>query len=88
MGEQGRVLLRVVVTAAGLAEQVELKASSGTERLDRAAIDAVKRWRFVPARQGDQPVAAWVVDRSHFLSMLAKPALHSFSISAIVKRSW
>ena len=25
------------------------------------AIDTVKRWRFVPARQGDRAVAAWVL---------------------------
>ncbi len=61
MGEQGRVLLRVLVTAEGAAERVELKASSGAHRLDRAALDAVQRWRFVPARQGDRAVSAWVV---------------------------
>jgi protein TonB len=61
MGEQGRVFLRVRVAADGLAQQVELKTSSGSPRLDHAALDTVKRWRFVPARQGDQAVAAWVV---------------------------
>ena len=61
MGEQGRVFLRVRVAADGLAQQVELKTSSGSPRLDNAALDTVKRWRFVPARQGDQAVAAWVV---------------------------
>jgi protein TonB len=61
MGEQGRVILRVLVTAVGTAERVELKSSSGARRLDRAAIEAVQHWRFVPARQGDQPVSAWVV---------------------------
>ncbi len=61
LGEQGRVLLRVLVTAEGTAQRVELKASSGAERLDRAALDAVKRWKFVPAHQGDQAVSDWVV---------------------------
>ena len=61
MGEQGRVFLRVLVAADGVAQQVELKTSSGSPRLDQAALDTVKRWRFVPARQGDQSVAAWVV---------------------------
>ena len=61
MGEQGRVFLRVLVAADGVAQQVELKTTSGSPRLDHAALDAVKRWRFVPARQGDQAVAAWVV---------------------------
>ena len=60
-GEQGRVLLRVFVSAEGAAERVEVRDSSGHERLDRAAHDAVHGWRFVPARQGEKPVAAWVL---------------------------
>jgi protein TonB len=60
LGEQGRVLLRVFVSADGQAERVEIRTSSGFPRLDQAAEDAVARWRFVPARRGDQAVAAWV----------------------------
>lgn len=60
-GEQGIVVLRVFVSAAGGAEKVEVRTSSGHERLDQAAHDAVHQWRFVPARQGEQPVAAWVL---------------------------
>jgi periplasmic protein TonB len=59
--ESGKVLLRVQVGAAGRSVQVELSQSSGYERLDQAAIAAVRQWRFVPARQGDQAVAAWVI---------------------------
>jgi protein TonB len=59
--EQGKVLLRVHVDAGGAADKVEMQAGSGFERLDKAAIAAVSRWRFVPARQGSEPVAAWVV---------------------------
>jgi protein TonB len=61
MGEQGRVLLRVYVHADGSAGQLEIGESSGFERLDRAAREAVARRRFVPARQGERPVAAWVL---------------------------
>ena len=61
MSEQGKVMLRVLVNAKGTADRIELKSSSGSSRLDDAALEAVKRWRFVPARQGDQPVAAWVL---------------------------
>jgi protein TonB len=61
MGEQGRVILRVLVAADGLAQQVELKTGSGSARLDQAALDTVRHWRFVPARQGEQRVAAWVL---------------------------
>lgn len=61
LGEQGRVLLRVFVNPDGAAAQVEIRESSGFERLDRAARDTVLRWRFVPARQGERGVAAWVL---------------------------
>jgi protein TonB len=39
---------------------VRLHTSSGSSLLDDAAIAAVNKWRFVPARQGGNPVAAWV----------------------------
>lgn len=60
-GEQGKVLLRVHVTADGLADDVQVRETSGFPRLDAAAQDAVRRWRFVPARQGERQVAAWVI---------------------------
>jgi len=61
LGEAGRVVLRVFVTTIGTAERVELRTSSGSRRLDSAALETVQRWKFVPARQGDTPVAAWVL---------------------------
>lgn len=61
IGEEGKVVLRVFVEASGLPSQVEVRTSSGSERLDRAAVSAVGRWRFVPARQGSEAVAAWVL---------------------------
>ena len=60
-GEQGRVLLRVLVSENGLAESVQLDSSSGHEKLDRAAIEAVKKWSFVPAKRSNQPVSAYVL---------------------------
>ncbi|MDP3419721.1 MAG: energy transducer TonB [Thiobacillus sp.] len=61
LGEEGEVRLRVQVDPAGLAQQVEIQQGSGYPRLDQAALETVRQWRFVPARQGDQPVAAWVI---------------------------
>lgn len=61
LGEHGQVLLRVLVSLDGLATQVEIRETSGYERLDRAARDTVRRWRFAPARQGEASVAAWVL---------------------------
>jgi periplasmic protein TonB len=60
-GEGGRVQLRVLVTAAGRASRVEVSSSSGSALLDEAAKDAVERWRFQPARRGDEVIDAWVI---------------------------
>jgi|LNFM01.1.fsa_nt_gb periplasmic protein TonB len=61
LGEQGRVMLHVLVSAAGLPLEVRLRTSSGFERLDAAALETVKQWKFVAARQGDTAVSAWVL---------------------------
>lgn len=61
MGEEGRVLLRVLVSASGKAESVELEKSSGYERLDNAAIDVVKKWSFIPAKKGKEVLSAYVL---------------------------
>ena len=61
LGEQGKVLLRVQVTADGAVGSVALQTSSGSTRLDQAALEAVKKWRFVPAKRGGQAVSASVV---------------------------
>lgn len=60
-GEQGRVVLRVLVGARGSAEEVLIRTSSGYYRLDDAARDTVRRWKFVPARRGAEAVSAWVL---------------------------
>jgi protein TonB len=61
MGEQGRVVLRVRVDAQGLPIDVQLHASSGSERLDASALQTVRRWKFIPARLGNDAVAATVL---------------------------
>ena len=61
LGEQGLVLLQVQVTADGTAGSVELQTGSGSSRLDQAALEAVKKWRFTPAKRGEQPVSASVI---------------------------
>lgn len=60
-GEQGTVTLKVLVTSEGLPRRVEIEKTSGSSRLDTAALDAVKRWRFVPARRGATPIESWVL---------------------------
>jgi protein TonB len=59
--EEGKVVLRVYVEASGQPSRLEVSISSGFERLDKAALAAVSRWRFVPARKGTEEVSAWVL---------------------------
>lgn len=59
--EEGKVFLQVRVTATGIAEHVQIKQGSGYPRLDEAALNTVRQWRFIPARRGDEAVPASVV---------------------------
>jgi protein TonB len=61
LGEQGTVYLRVFVTTAGEAKRVELKKTSTFPRLDRAALETVQTWKFVPAKRDDKAIDAWVL---------------------------
>ena len=67
MGEQGKVVLRVLIDAQGVPQQVELKQSSGYERLDQQALETVQRWRFVPGKRNGVPEAMWNVLPIHFV---------------------
>jgi protein TonB len=59
--EQGRVTLRVLVSASGTAQEVQVRTSSGFPRLDDAALQTVRNWKFVPAKRGAEAVSAWVL---------------------------
>lgn len=59
-GWEGTVLLRVEVLASGKPGQIQIQKSSGRDALDTAALAAVKRWSFVPAKQGDVAQSGWV----------------------------
>lgn len=58
-GEEGTVVLRVLVKADGSAGQVEIRKSSGYPMLDDAAREAVQEWRFNPATREGKPVSEW-----------------------------
>jgi len=59
--EHGVVLLRVRVTPEGHPAEILVERTSGSGRLDSAAINAVQQWKFVPARRGSEPAEAWVI---------------------------
>ncbi len=60
-GWQGKVLLRVQVSAEGLSDAVAVEQSSGHEILDESAVEAVKQWKFIPAKRGETSVASSVI---------------------------
>lgn len=66
LGESGTTLLRVHVDRDGLPEDVHIAHSSGSIRLDRAALNAVKRWRFIPAKRGQETINGIVLVPIHF----------------------
>jgi protein TonB len=59
LGEQGSVVVRVLIGADGNAQDAQVKQSSGYERLDRAAVETVRKWRYVPGKRGGVPEAMW-----------------------------
>ena len=67
MGEQGKVMLRVFVNAQGQPERIEIKQSSGFERLDKAAIAAVQRWKFTPGTRNGVAEAMWNIVPINFV---------------------
>jgi periplasmic protein TonB len=59
-GVGGVVWLRVWVDSDGRPVEIKLAKGSGYRLLDDAALRAVKLWRFVPAKNGEQRLASWV----------------------------
>jgi periplasmic protein TonB len=59
-GIEGEALLRFQVLTDGHVASVTVTRSAGHADLDRAAVDAVRTWRFEPARRGEEKVTVWV----------------------------
>lgn len=59
-GYQGEVTLSVLVDSQGIVSGVKIKTTSGHGSLDKAALAAVRRWRFIPATIDGKPVDMWV----------------------------
>lgn len=73
LGEQGTTVLRFIITVEGTTKDVAVTKSSGSMRLDEAAIeDVANRWRYIPASSGDKPISCmhvaevrWALDDKH-----------------------
>ena len=60
-GAQGITTLRVRVLENGRVGDVQIEQSAGFRDLDMAAMEAVKKWLFEPAKRGKDPVSVWVM---------------------------
>lgn len=61
LGEQGKVLVRVLIAPDGTAQKAEIRQSSGFDRLDQSALNAVLKWQYVPGKRGGVAEAMWFV---------------------------
>ncbi len=57
LGEQGKVIVTVLVDSDGSAKSARVKVSSGFDRLDEAAREYILRCRFVPGKINGVPQA-------------------------------
>jgi protein TonB len=58
-GEQGTAMFRVLVDERGRPSDVQVLKSSGFPKLDQAALDAIRKWTFTPAKNGATPILSW-----------------------------
>ena len=59
LGEQGKVVVRVLIAIDGTAQKAEIRQSSGFDRLDQAALATTLRWRYLPGKRGGMAEAMW-----------------------------
>lgn len=60
LGEQGKVVLAAEIATNGKALQALVNISSGYPRLDRAALESVLKWQFIPGKKAGVPQIMWV----------------------------
>lgn len=66
LGEQGKVVIRVLIDKDGTPQQGDIGQSSGYARLDQAALRAVMDWRYVPGRRDGTVQDMWFNVPIHF----------------------
>jgi protein TonB len=59
-GQEGTVILQVLVNEKGRVDALEIEDSSGFGLLDRAAVSSVRKWSFEPGKKGDKRIPMWV----------------------------
>jgi protein TonB len=59
LGEQGKVIVHVLISVDGRAKKAEIRRSSGFDRLDQSAMTAAMSWRYVPGKRGGVAEEMW-----------------------------
>ncbi|HDQ04311.1 MAG TPA: energy transducer TonB, partial [Deltaproteobacteria bacterium] len=59
-GYEGIVLVSAEILTTGRVENAKIRKSSGYSILDQSALNAVKAWRFEPAKKSGRPFTMWV----------------------------
>jgi len=59
LGEQGKVVIRTLIGADGVAQEATIHQSSGFDRLDQAALATARKWRYVPGKRAGVAEAMW-----------------------------
>jgi TonB family protein len=81
-GEQGTVLVDVLVRPSGKAAKIKVAQSSGFEDLDNAAVEGVLNWHFIPAIRDGDPVSEWTTVKIVYQLPTLVPATFPASTSA------
>ena len=70
-GLEGLVRIKVLVSSHGRVRDLQLLSSSGHGILDKAALAAVRDWRFTPGTKGGMPAQMWVTVPVRFYLKIA-----------------
>ena len=73
-GEQGTVLVDVLVRSSGHPSKFRVSQSSGYGDLDEAAVESVLNWHFVPATRDGDTVTDWATVKIVYQLPQAPPA--------------
>ncbi len=64
--EKGSVTIRFVIKSTGVVGDYDIINSSGYNKLDDAAVDAIKSWKFTPATIKGKGLNCWAVQTFNF----------------------
>jgi len=73
MDEQGDVTLMIYVEATGRIREAQVHQSSGSVRLDEAAVASTRTWTLEPGRQDTRPTAMWAEAIVSFRILAGEP---------------